>query len=219
MKRGRRAVNEEDKQERQEAIIQAALELLGTKPYPDISMNEIAASVGLAKGTVYLYFPTKEALFLGVFEQEARAWFAEVSAALVAQEKPISLDDLARLLAASVAARPHYSRLIALTPLVFEYNIPYDTLHTYKRWLYEQVIDLGGVIANSFPALSTIQATQLILQMYIFVSGLEGMVNPTPVARKVMQNDLLLQQFAPLDLEENLFHLIRAGLRYLLNPA
>jgi AcrR family transcriptional regulator len=43
---------------------------LSEKGYYETSMDEIAARVGIAKGTVYLHFPSKEDLIFALFERE-----------------------------------------------------------------------------------------------------------------------------------------------------
>ena len=46
-----------------EAILQTAAKLFGRKPYHEVLMDDVAESVGIAKGTIYRYFPNKEELF------------------------------------------------------------------------------------------------------------------------------------------------------------
>ena len=41
-------------------------------------MDRIADSSGVAKGTLYLYFRTKEALFLALYVERLRAWYGEL---------------------------------------------------------------------------------------------------------------------------------------------
>lgn len=50
-------------------ILEVAQELLVEKGYHDASMDEIAARVGIAKGTLYQHFPHKEDLVLALLEQ------------------------------------------------------------------------------------------------------------------------------------------------------
>lgn len=50
-------------------IINAALELLSQKPFSEISVEEITNKSGVAKGTFYTYFPTKEAVIFAMGEQ------------------------------------------------------------------------------------------------------------------------------------------------------
>lgn len=45
-------------------ILEAAVRLFTTKDYHEVLMDEVADQAGVGKGTVYRYFPTKEALFL-----------------------------------------------------------------------------------------------------------------------------------------------------------
>ncbi len=61
-KRVRQARSEEDKQSRQAAILSAALEVFVDKGFAAARLEDVAARAGVAKGTVYLYFASKEAL-------------------------------------------------------------------------------------------------------------------------------------------------------------
>ena len=65
-----RSLKEKQRQEREALILQAAEEVLLEKGYHETSIDEIAARVGIAKGTVYLHFPSKEDLVIAIFEHE-----------------------------------------------------------------------------------------------------------------------------------------------------
>lgn len=54
---------EREKQERRAAIMAAAEQVIVQKGFAEASIDGIAREAGLAAGTVYLYFPNKEALF------------------------------------------------------------------------------------------------------------------------------------------------------------
>jgi AcrR family transcriptional regulator len=45
--------------ERREQLLAAGTELLGRRPYDEVSIGEIAAAAGVSKGLLYHYFPTK----------------------------------------------------------------------------------------------------------------------------------------------------------------
>jgi AcrR family transcriptional regulator len=66
------SLKERQRQERENLILQAAEDVLLEKGYHDISMDEIAARVGIAKGTLYLHFAKKEDLLFTFFERELR---------------------------------------------------------------------------------------------------------------------------------------------------
>src|SRR5260370_41076043 len=68
-----RSLKEKQRHEREELILQAAEEVLMEKGYYETSIDEIAARVGIAKGTVYLHFPGKEDLVIAILERNAQA--------------------------------------------------------------------------------------------------------------------------------------------------
>src|SRR5215207_2875567 len=49
--------------ERPQQIIDAALHVFGERGLAGARLDDIARRAGIAKGTIYLYFPNKEALF------------------------------------------------------------------------------------------------------------------------------------------------------------
>ena len=56
----------EEKEKRRNLIIDAAQELFFSKQYEEITIETIAKKAQLAKGTIYLYFDSKEALYSAV---------------------------------------------------------------------------------------------------------------------------------------------------------
>lgn len=64
------SLKEKQRQEREELILQATQELLLERGYYDTSMGEIAQRVGVAKGTLYQHFESKEALMIVLFKRE-----------------------------------------------------------------------------------------------------------------------------------------------------
>ncbi|MGD0160193.1 MAG: TetR/AcrR family transcriptional regulator [Candidatus Bathyarchaeia archaeon] len=57
---------EREKEQRRKLIVDAAQTLFFSKRYDEITIEEIAKKSQLAKGTVYLYFKSKEALYSAV---------------------------------------------------------------------------------------------------------------------------------------------------------
>lgn len=53
---------------RKKKIIQVATQLFSEKSYHDVTIDEVAAKAGIAKGTIYIYFESKEKLYLGILE-------------------------------------------------------------------------------------------------------------------------------------------------------
>jgi AcrR family transcriptional regulator len=61
-------------EERPSQILAAAIEVFGEHGLAAARIDDIARRAGVAKGTIYLYFPNKEALFKEMIRQTIIAW-------------------------------------------------------------------------------------------------------------------------------------------------
>ena len=57
---------------RRSAILQAARCVFAQKGFAETNVDDIAAKAGVAKGTIYLYFPSKEQIYMAAFLEDAR---------------------------------------------------------------------------------------------------------------------------------------------------
>jgi len=103
------------KEARPSEILKAALTLFAERGFAATKLEDVAAAAGIGKGTIYLYFPTKEELFRAVVRQELLPNLAQ-SEALVATHQGSSAD-LLRLLAERFAGLLD-SELTAIPKLV-----------------------------------------------------------------------------------------------------
>jgi AcrR family transcriptional regulator len=76
-------------------ILAAAHRLMGDKGVDALTMDEIAQAAGVAKGTIYLYFQSKDALIQALLSQVGEALAREVEAVLA---KPLSPPEKLKLL-------------------------------------------------------------------------------------------------------------------------
>lgn len=67
-KRGR-PTNEAQRRRRRETILEMATKLFAARGYPKTDLQEVADALKVGKGTLYRYFPTKEALFLAAVDR------------------------------------------------------------------------------------------------------------------------------------------------------
>ena len=80
-----RSLKEKQRQEREALILQAAEEVLMEKGYHETSIDEIASRVGIAKGTVYLHFASKEDLVFALFEQDLEKFLLLVDSTVASE--------------------------------------------------------------------------------------------------------------------------------------
>ena len=70
------------RQDRRDAILAVAEQYFREHGYSATTMSAIAAALGGSKGTLWAYFPSKEALFTAVVDQATTAFRAQLSATL-----------------------------------------------------------------------------------------------------------------------------------------
>ncbi len=61
-----------DREKIKEKILQVAEEMFIKKGFFPTTVDEIAKQAKIAKGTIYLYFPTKESIYLTLFEEKLK---------------------------------------------------------------------------------------------------------------------------------------------------
>ena len=71
-------LKQQERQIREDLIIDAARSVFGTKTYDQVSMSEIAKAAGIAKSSIYTYFPNQEALFVETAFRDTEAFIASL---------------------------------------------------------------------------------------------------------------------------------------------
>lgn len=82
------SLKEKQRKEREELILQAAEEVFQEKGYHEASMDEIAGRVGIAKGTIYTHFPSKEELVIEIFNRNMQKFLDGVEAISATAQTP-----------------------------------------------------------------------------------------------------------------------------------
>ncbi len=86
---GPRSLKDRQREERERLILEAAEELLAEKGYHEMSIDEIAARVGVSKGTVYLHFSSKEELVLAQLVRGMQRFVQSADLVLASGAAPI----------------------------------------------------------------------------------------------------------------------------------
>lgn len=81
-------LKERQRQEREALILRAAADLLAERGYHEMSLDDIAARVGISKGAIYLHFARKEDLVIALLEQGSTVFLRELETVLSSDDSP-----------------------------------------------------------------------------------------------------------------------------------
>jgi AcrR family transcriptional regulator len=94
-------------------ITDAAAKMFATRPFHKVKLSDIAAAAGVGKGTLYVYFSSKEDLYFGLI-YDAFARMVDGLKDQITAEKQRAADDLAAIICGLVGfafENPHYFEL------------------------------------------------------------------------------------------------------------
>lgn len=106
-----RARSPEARAARREAILSSVKRLLEQHEPHELAMEAVARHARLAKGTVFLYFPTKEALLAELLEQQLDLWLGTLHELVASDDRAWQSATLADTIVSSFAAQPVLDRL------------------------------------------------------------------------------------------------------------
>src|SRR5262245_23053657 len=126
-----RAIAVEDKEERRHGLLDAAEKLFLRHPGRMASVSEVAEKAGVAKGTVYLYFPSKEEMLLALHERQIGTFFAHLMARL-AKPEPLDFDQVCRIALDRLIRAPGYLPLASRCFGIMDREIPPEAAMNFK---------------------------------------------------------------------------------------
>jgi len=169
----RHARDATDKQARRAGILEAARRLFLDEPQKLPSASRIADAAGLAKGTLYLYFLTKEEIFLALLNEERDQVLSLVHRFFGAGDVPLS-EQVERFLDGyldHLRAHPQMLQLESQGHSVLERNMDLERLTAFKLESIASLTSAGSLIDRTL-ALAPGQGTRLLIHTYALSLGL-----------------------------------------------
>lgn len=196
------------KEARPAELLAAALDCFVEKGFAATRMEDIARRAGVAKGTFYLYFPSKQAVFEALVQESLLPRFA----ALETASRAVGGSAAARLrhLLASLVPIVTNPRIVALPKLVVAEagNFP-DMARFYRKAVIGRALALltdllnDGIAAGEFRAMEDAEMTARLFMAPVLLSALWQASfapvedAPLPVERLLMTHaDLFLRSIA-----------------------
>ncbi len=181
-----RAVSEEQKAKRRQDILDSARDLFdATSDYHSLLMKHIAENINLTKGTLYLYFKTKEEVFLALYSNEFNRIFDEIDAAFLTQERMTPLS-FVKAFSEQVMQQTTFLRLNSLLHGVLEQNIRADVALPFKTLLRDRLMRTGAEIERVLPQLKAGQGADLLLSLHSLMIGCFQATAETPCLEEIL---------------------------------
>lgn len=165
---------------RRSQIIAAALTCFARAGYHATTMADVAEQAGVSKGTPYLYFPSKEALFITLHEEWGCGLTDRVDAAVQALAVPDRgsprrvLRTVATAVGTHVVAHPRACRVLMEARALAAYHPGIAAaVHAADTQTHQRIEKLvrSGVAAGEWPA-----DTDPALRATLFIGALYGLM-------------------------------------------
>jgi len=205
----RRAVKDAAKTQKRDRIIEIAGVLLAKRDFDDVSMDEVARVAGIAKGTLYLYFKTKEELFLAVYIEDFKEWYVALNDFLETSKK-ISAEKFAAWFADKVTAMPRFLKLCVGVPIVFQRNIPRDVAVNFKRLATSHLKSTAPLLAERLGFKTEAHARRFLILLIGLIVGLWSLGYASPMILEIKSEEKMN------DLPSNFGELLRQTTKQLL---
>ena len=162
-----RARSADQKALRRRAVLEAAETYFLEVGYEAFSMSKLAKKIGLAKGTFYLYFQTREELFLTLYEQSLIRWSQVFIDGL---SDSMTSKAYAQKLFSTASADGTFLPLLIRLEHMIEHNVAIPRLISSKQVFIKQVEAIAEATSISL-SLSEAQAIEVVKTMGVLLIG------------------------------------------------
>ena len=169
-----RALGDDEKLARREAILDAAAQLFSVR-HELANVADIAVAAGLAKGTVYLYFQTKEEIYMALHLRHCSYFFGPLLARLAAPE-PMSFEAMLQLTDQHILSAPNYLPLGSNCSGFANGSVPAEALEHFQNSMTEWLVTAGNGLERHFPALGEGEGARLLHHSYATIVGLYNLM-------------------------------------------
>jgi AcrR family transcriptional regulator len=202
------------KQQREQAILDAAAALGAERGIRQVTLTDIAEVIGMHKSALLRYFETRELIFLRLTAAGWREWSAALRAGLAAITEPTQAA-VADVFAATLVARPMFCDLLAQAPLNLERNVSLESVRAFKLVTLEEVTAIVGTLRGLLPVLDDRAAIDVVATATSLAGAFWQMATPGPDVQALYRSDPRLAH-AVVDVQPRLVRILTAELTGLL---
>lgn len=171
---------------RKEEIINACEKLYKTMSFKDITLKEIGNETSFSRPTIYNYFQTKEEIFLALYEREYVRWNEELEG-IYQGNGPLTKEEIAGKLAASIANREQLLKLLAMNNYDMETNSRPERLTSFKVAYGESIKKVSAILKKFCPEKSDEDIKGIVYVFFPFMFGIYPYTSVTEKQKEAMK--------------------------------
>ena len=169
-----RAVDGDDKEARRQTILDAA-ERLFVERHDLANVADVAESAGLAKGTVYLYFQTKEEIYLALHLRHVEHFFTTLIARMK-NGQPFLFPEMMALADEHLLTAPTYMPLGAVCIGFGGDAVPLEAAKNFQANMTNWLLTAGVGLERHFTKLAPGEGVRLLKHSYAMMIGLYSLM-------------------------------------------
>ncbi len=188
----RPALSQEERFSRRAALLDAALRLYREQEtFPTVS--NIAKAAGVAKGAVYLWFRSKEEIFVAILEGAFLELIARLQSIIehLDPRPEFAPDSFATQYAKLLSELPDVVRLSSVLNSMFRENMPIESFTRLDRNVGASLSKAGALLEQRFGCLMRSKGADLLLHTWTLTIGLWIMMDIPDEMKKVLDDPTL----------------------------
>jgi AcrR family transcriptional regulator len=204
-----RARKPDDKLSRRHAVVEAATRELVRDRHrlANVTMTRVAATCGLAKGTLYLYFCSKDELFLAVLEHQLGSWLDALEGELV-EKDVLDAQLFAEIAVRTLSERESLTELLPFLQTLLEGSVEVQTSDMFRATMHGRLQALACLVEAKL-RLEPTEGMRVMVRMLALMIGLRNIPIPA-VGIADAEAKAALREHAAVELRESLKAVVEA---------
>jgi AcrR family transcriptional regulator len=185
-----RARTDDKKNERKEAIHEAAYSLFKKNGYDNVSFNGIASEAGFTKSNMYRYFSSREEIFLNIFANLFEKW---VEGCINRLQKITQDEVISNFAKTWVESHKSHTQFLDLAPILFvslERNSSYEQLLEFKKLAKNLLYKLSIEITRIYPDLHMDKAFKFLNLSFAATSSFWAASTQNETLKKIYEQEM-----------------------------
>jgi len=163
-----RAKNEKNKQIRMKQIKEAAILLLDSCPYHEITLSKIGSEICFTRANLYKYVSSKEDIYIRIAGDEITELLDTLESAF-SDHNELDTREFAQIMASVTTSHKRFLKLFSLLFSLIEQNTNESALVEFKKCLSAQTDRFINIIKEKLPGFSNENAFRLLDHIFSYM--------------------------------------------------